>query len=92
MQTNREDVGKRYLEIEIPVPPNAKRASEVSAAFRDYFQSIAAARTSLQQYLSKSMPPHHFFVSGAEPIANADTGDDEVLEDKTEASEDEDGD
>ena len=67
MQTNREDVGKRYLEIEIPVPPNRKKADEVSASFRDYFQTLAKARTSLIDYLNTDSR-HHFFVSGADPV------------------------
>ena len=37
MQTNREDVGKRYHEIEIPVPATAERAAEVAAPFRKYY-------------------------------------------------------
>lgn len=69
MQTNREDVGKRYLEIEIPVPPNAMRAAEVSKVFRDYYQTIAGARAKLVNYLNEH-PGHHFYVSGAEPIAD----------------------
>ena len=67
MQTNREDVGKRYLEIEIPIPPNAKRAKEVSQAFRQYYQTIAGARADLITFLNKNTE-HHFFVSGAEEI------------------------
>src|SRR3974390_699604 len=35
MQTNREDVGGRFLEIEIPVPPSRAEADRVSAPFRD---------------------------------------------------------
>jgi hypothetical protein len=65
MQTNREDVGKRYLEIEIPVAPTAQRAEEVSKAFRDYYKSLAIARKNLVDYLH-SDHAHHFFVSGAE--------------------------
>jgi type I restriction enzyme M protein len=65
MQTNREDVGKRYYEVEIPVPPDTKTAESVSADFRDYYRTIAAARTKLQAYLASSKG-HHFFVSGAE--------------------------
>jgi type I restriction enzyme M protein len=67
MQTNREDVGKRYLEIEIPIPPMAERAAYVSASFREYYQSIATARLKLIDYLNAN-PVHHFFVSGAESI------------------------
>ncbi len=65
MQTNREDVGKRYLEISIPVPPTRKRADELSKPFKTYYETLSAARGGLQDYLTKSKA-HHFFVSGAE--------------------------
>ncbi len=39
MQTNREDVGARFLEIEIA--PNRERADEVSAPFRDYYMTMS---------------------------------------------------
>lgn len=65
MQTNREDVGKRYLEIEIPVPRTRDIADHVSEPFRSYFETIAAARSGLSEYLAES-DDHHFFVSGAE--------------------------
>jgi hypothetical protein len=65
MQTNREDVGKRYLEISIPVPPNRTRAGEVSEPSKSYYETIAQARSALQGYLQSSKA-HHFFVSGAE--------------------------
>lgn len=65
MQTNREDVGKRFLEIKIPVPPSKDRANEVSAAFRDYYTKLAEAREGLNAYLATNKD-HHFFVSGAE--------------------------
>ncbi len=80
MQTNREDVGKRYLEIEIPVPPNPQRAKEVSQAFREYFVTIADARTNLQAYLA-SEGAHHFYVSGAEEAESEEgvsTGDEAI--------------
>lgn len=66
MQTNREDVGKRYLEIQIPVPPNRERADEVSAAFREYYTTLANARQKLQAYLDRGGSPHHFFVGSAD--------------------------
>lgn len=65
MQTNREDVGKRYLEISIPIAKSAPVAEEASAAFRQYFRTIASARTKLSEYLEQ-LDEHHFFVSGAE--------------------------
>jgi len=81
MQTNREDVGKRYLEIEIPLAPNRQRADEASKPFKKYYQAISQARTELQKYLLGTKA-HHFFVSGAEEPELAeddaafDTGDD----------------
>ncbi|MEO1404945.1 MAG: hypothetical protein AAFV54_00460 [Pseudomonadota bacterium] len=72
MQTNREDVGKRYLEILVPVPPNEERGMTVSEAFRNYYNTIAAARINLEIYLA-SDKRHHFFVSGAEAaVAESD--------------------
>jgi type I restriction enzyme M protein len=65
MQTNREDVGKRYFEIRIPVPPSREVADRVSAPFREYYTTIAVARSKLANYLSEN-GGHHFFVSGAE--------------------------
>lgn len=49
MQTNREDVGQRYREIIIPKPKSKEWASEVSAPFRDYFQSLADAKAKFIQ-------------------------------------------
>jgi hypothetical protein len=66
MQTNREDVGKRWLEIEIPVPGSREAADRVSEPFRTYYGAIAGARGALAAYLRDS-DDHHFFVSGAEP-------------------------
>lgn len=45
MQTNREDCGERYREIRLPLPPTAKAAKSASAAFRDYFSALAAAKS-----------------------------------------------
>jgi hypothetical protein len=67
---------KANLEIEIPVPPSAQRANEVSKEFRDYYQSLAKARINLEAYLAKTKD-HHFFVSGAEPLEEVPTAEDE---------------
>lgn len=71
MQTNREDVGHRYLEIEVPVPPDAERAREVSEPFRTYFTAIAHARNAFRAYLDRT-GDHHFFVSGGEALPDED--------------------
>lgn len=65
MQTNREDVGDRWLEIEIPVARTGEVADAASEAFRSYYQTIAAARGELADYLREN-EEHHFFISGAE--------------------------
>lgn len=67
MQTNREDVGKRYLEILLPVPPTSERAEEISLPFKKYYRTLAKARSELSDYL-KEDKQHHFFVSGAEEM------------------------
>lgn len=73
MQTNREDVGDRYLEIRLPIAPDAATAQEVSAPFREYFTTLATAQESFAKYLEDG--DHHFFVSGAPMI-----DDDELVE------------
>lgn len=71
MQTNREDVGRRYLEIEIPIAPDAETAARVSEPFRSYYLTLAAARTGLASYLHAS-GKHHFFVAGADELPEID--------------------
>lgn len=66
MQTNREDVGKRYNEIRLPVPKSNDIATEVSESFRKYYSEAAKLREELAIYLDDEKD-HHFFISGAEP-------------------------
>lgn len=75
MQTNREDVGDRYLEIRLLVPRDAEHATEVSKPFRSYYQNLAKARDELRAYFSVA-PNHHFFIG----TADEKTGDVEDLE------------
>jgi type I restriction enzyme M protein len=65
MQTNREDVGGRYHEIEIPLAPDSATAAALSEAFRNYYTVVATARENLAAYLS-SDGAHHFYITGAE--------------------------
>ncbi len=44
MQTNREDCGKRHLEIIIPMPKSKAWAAAVSSPFRNYFTTIDTAK------------------------------------------------
>lgn len=72
MQTNREDVGSRYLEIEIPVPPSRQEADRVSQPFREYYTTLAGAREKIQDYLHSAGSSHHFFIGAAEDVADED--------------------
>lgn len=50
MQTNREDCGKRYLEIILPNPKSRNWAEKSSEPFRNYFTIIAKAK---ETFISK---------------------------------------
>jgi type I restriction enzyme M protein len=65
MQTNREDVGHRFREIIVPVPPKKAIATSVSADFRKYFMGLARLRTDFAQSLSAD-GLHHFTLTGGE--------------------------
>lgn len=77
MQTNREDVGKRYREILVPAPPNEDWARNVSAPFREYFTTIAEARERFAAAVS---------VSGYEYIASALSAGGEIQDVESEPS------
>jgi type I restriction enzyme M protein len=59
MQTNREDVGKRMLEIVIPVPNDIKAAQVYSKAFKEYYMSLETSRTKFIGELKSSEFDHH---------------------------------
>lgn len=81
MQTNREDVGDRYREIVLPIPPDQKEARSVSKDFRDYFTGLSRLRTSFAEHLA-SEGLHHFTLTGAEATAeNDDSTEYEKFED-----------
>ena len=40
MQTNREDVGDRFLEIRLPIPQNREIADTISKPYKTYYDSI----------------------------------------------------
>lgn len=67
MQTNREDVGRRYREIRIPVPRSREAADEVSKAFRDYYLGTHRLRENLVTYLAND-DKHHIFMSSAAAV------------------------
>lgn len=49
MQTNREDVGHRYREIVIPLPPSRKMADVVSKPYRTYYESLYEIRKAFEE-------------------------------------------
>jgi hypothetical protein len=59
MQTNREDVGKRMYEIEIPVPNSRELADKLSFDFRKYYNSLEKARRSFVDAINASAFNHH---------------------------------
>lgn len=73
MQTNREDVGDRYLEVRIPVPKDPKWAEEVSAPFKMHFTAIAEAKREFRERVSGS--EFEFIANVLTNQQDADTGD-----------------
>ena len=54
MQTNREDVGRRWREILIPRPLDRGWAENVSGAFKTYFTTLAEARIAFRSQVDRS--------------------------------------
>ena len=53
MQTNREDLGDRWREVEIPVPGSREDAKRYSKTVREYYEGLSRLRTSLNAALAK---------------------------------------
>lgn len=51
MQTNREDVGKRFLEIKVPIPLRKEISDKISELYKDYFKSLNEIRDKLSNSL-----------------------------------------
>lgn len=66
MQTNREDVGKRYLEIKIPWPENAEIGEDYAQPFRDYYRGVEELRQSFIRSLAINGKHHIFLGSSTE--------------------------
>lgn len=73
MQTNREDVGTRYREILLPIPPSEEIAFSRSEPFRSYYEGMDALREHLVTYL-ESDEKHHLFISTAVMAIEEDEG------------------
>jgi type I restriction enzyme M protein len=74
MQTNREDCGQRFREIILPKPKSKAWAKSTSAAFRDYFQTIASARSAFIEKVRTSKFEHVANVLSTIPV-NAEDDD-----------------
>jgi type I restriction enzyme M protein len=73
MQTNREDTGRRYREIQIPMAPNRADRDDIAAPFKTYYEGTAELRERFLAYLSQD-EHHHVF------LASAKTGERETEE------------
>jgi len=73
MQTNREDCGDRYREIVLPNPPSRKWAEDHEASFRDYFTTVAKAKTVFLDSVSRSRIPLIASASGTTTADSEDT-------------------
>ncbi|MCA1307982.1 hypothetical protein LC082_13855 [Microbacterium esteraromaticum] len=67
MQTNRDDVGDRYLELQIPWPTSKDAAEKISAEFREYYQGLDKLRTRFVSKLEDGGLHHVFLGDGALP-------------------------
>lgn len=68
MQTNREDCGQRFREIILPKPKTKAWAEATSAAFREYFQTIAGARTAFVERVRADRFEHVANVTSTIPV------------------------
>jgi type I restriction enzyme M protein len=69
MQTNREDVGERYREIQIPIPKSPKWAEDVSQPFRKYFLTLANSKKDFIAETSDDSFDYIASVSAFDPLA-----------------------
>ncbi len=53
MQTNREDLSDRWLEVQVPLPRTRPQRRKLAAPVRDYFQAIVQARESYEEMLKQ---------------------------------------
>jgi hypothetical protein len=68
MQTNREDTGLRYREIQIPIAPTRAERDRIAQPFRTYYEGTAKLRQEFLAYLSRD-EHHHVFLASVEAAA-----------------------
>lgn len=67
MQTNREDTGQRFREIQIPLAPAREERDEIAKPFRTYYEGTAKLRQDFLHYLAKD-EHHHVFLASVEAV------------------------
>lgn len=72
MQTNREDVGKRYLELSIPWPDSAEVAWELARPFREYYQGMETLRQDFMTELEKDGEHYVFLGTAGQAVDTSD--------------------
>ena len=63
MQTNREDVGDRLLEIILPVPKTQEIMVSVANPFRKYYEQLEKNRSDFATSISMSEFKHHIHIN-----------------------------
>lgn len=66
MQTNREDVGKRMLEILIPMATTEDYANMLAEPFKTYYESLENARNQFILALNNSSFEHHIHLGNSD--------------------------
>lgn len=66
MQTNREDVGKRMMEIMIPIPKTKVIAESMAKPFKDYYESLEQGRKNFINSITDSNFEHHIHLGDSE--------------------------
>lgn len=72
MQTNREDVGRRFLELELPVPNSRIAADTVSRLFREYYLGLDQLRGQFVGGLAEGNLHHIYLSSALDPTGDVD--------------------
>lgn len=68
MQTNREDVGNRFLDITLPVPISNKAAKKYAEPFETFYMSLEKARNDFIGKIENSKFQHHIFLKSSSGI------------------------
>jgi type I restriction enzyme M protein len=79
MQTNREDTGQRYREIQIPMARSRREHNEIAKPFKAYYEGTAKLREQFLAYLSHD-EHHHVFLASSDASVDGDADEVEEFE------------